>query len=257
MLCISVCEGFVTTAQDSISYVITTDRPSVSFSAATVPKNILVVETGYLQTNQESNTNKTIFINPNIFVRYGVGKRLELRLGEEFLAIYDTNKLNSTSTNTADFLPIALGVKYRINNPENNRWALSALWASKVPIPNHIENTALRHYGRILGQYSLKKTCIFSNVGMDFTHDRQNPNTFLTHTFGIGRNLLDELYAFVENFGFYSLKSSSYSKAANLNAGIVYIIKSRYQIDATWGVDLETSIRNYHFFTIGFSVYFR
>lgn len=242
-------------AQDtSNNYEIATDRPSVSFSAATTPKNTLIVESGYLQFNQKNNFSKTIILNPNLSLRYGINQRLEIRLGEEFLVSRTSFKTTDSLQKNAIFLPIFLGIKYRINNPENEKWALSALWASRVPLPTKLDNAFLRHYGRILGQYNFGKTYLFSNLGVDFTSISQNREVFLAYTLGIGRNFADGLYAFVETFGFDSLESSFWSKG--LNAGVIYIIRKRYQIDAVFGIDLDTSVSQYNFFTLGFSTYF-
>jgi hypothetical protein len=112
---------FRTIAQDTLRYEIATDRPSVSFSAATTPKNTLIIESGYLQVNQKSNLAKNTAFNPNISLRYGMSKCLELRLGEEFLANRTKFKNSDSVQKSSDFLPITLGVKYRINNPENEK----------------------------------------------------------------------------------------------------------------------------------------
>jgi len=255
ILAICFLASFYANAQETNTYEIATDRPSMSFSAATTPKNTLIIESGYLQVNQKSNLAKNTTFNPNISLRYGIGKRLELRLGEEFLANRTKFKNSDSVQKSSDFLPIALGVKYRINNPENEKWALSVLWASRVPVPTKLETASLRHYGRFLGQYNLGKTYLFSNIGLDFTDSGQNTDTFLAYTLGIGRNFDDGLYAFVETFGFDSLNSGLWSKG--LNAGVIYIIQKRYQIDAVFGIDLETPVSQYNFFTIGFSMYFR
>jgi hypothetical protein len=253
-LCLCLARIHLATAQENTDYEIATDRPSVSFSAATTPKNILIVEVGYLQFNLENSKSKTTIIDPNISLRYGVSKRWEVRLGEEYLATRIKDKLTNTSNNSDLFLPITFGAKYRMNNPENDKWALSALWASRIPVPTHIENASLRHYGRFLGQYNLGKSYIFSNVGLDFTNDGLNKDIFLAYTLGVGRNFAEGFYAFIETFGFDSLESGFWSKG--LNAGVIYIIKKRYQFDAVFGIDLENSVKNYNFFTIGFSTYF-
>lgn len=132
---------------------------------------------------------------------------------------------------------------------------MSALWASRVSVPTKLETASLRHYGRLLGQYNLGKTYLFSNIGLDFTNDTQNTDIFFAYTLGLGRNFADGFYAFVETFGFDSLNANFWSKG--LNAGLIYIIQKRYQIDAVFGIDLKTPVSQYNFFTIGFPTYFR
>jgi len=246
---------FRTIAQDTLRYEIATDRPSLSFSVATTPRNVLIVETGYLQFNQNNDSSKITTYDPNIYLRYGLSKRLELRLGEEFLLNrIQLKNFPDSLIKSSDFLPVFLGAKYRLNNPENEKWALSALWASRVPIPARLETAPLRHYGRILGQYNFGKNYFFSNLGLDFTKNAQNTDTFLAYTLGIGRNFIDGLHAFIETFGLDSLKGKFWSKG--LDTGIIYIVQKRYQVDAVFGFDLATPIGEYNFFTIGFSTYF-
>ncbi|MFN3316313.1 MAG: hypothetical protein ACK40K_05840 [Raineya sp.] len=86
LLALCVFGYLATIAQDTTAYEIATDRPSVSFSVATAPKNTLIAELGYLQFNQQSDFSRNTSIDPNISLRYGITKRLETRLGEEFLA---------------------------------------------------------------------------------------------------------------------------------------------------------------------------
>ncbi|GAB4130872.1 MAG: hypothetical protein OHK0045_04520 [Raineya sp.] len=245
---------FTITAQEATEYEIATDRPSVSFSAATVPKNILIVETGYLQYNQKNDLSKAITILPNISLRYGISKRLELRMGEEFFYNKTTDRNRGISSTVSDFLPITIGAKYRINNPENDKWALSALWASRVPVPTKLNIVSQRHYGRFLGQYNLGKNYVFSNIGLDFINDRGNKELFFAYTLGVGRNFAKGFYAFIETFGFEAFNTTF--NANGLNAGLIYIINKKYQIDAVFGIDTKTAVKNYHFFTIGFSTYF-
>lgn len=95
-------------AQNTTDYEIATDRPSVSFSVATTPKNTLIVEAGYLQFNQENDFTKTTTFDPNLSLRYGINKRTELRLGEEFLANRIRPKGTDTLLKNSNFLPIFL-----------------------------------------------------------------------------------------------------------------------------------------------------
>ncbi|MFN3316312.1 MAG: hypothetical protein ACK40K_05835 [Raineya sp.] len=129
------------------------------------------------------------------------------------------------------------------------------MWASRVPVPSKLETTALRHYGRFLGQYNMGKSYVFSNIGLDFTKIGQNSDAFFAYTLGVGRNFAEGLYAFVELFGFEPFGTGLNSQG--LDAGIIYIINKRYQIDAVFGIDLNTPVKNYNFFTIGFSTYFK
>jgi hypothetical protein len=243
---------FLSFSQDSTSYEISTDRPSISFSAFTAPKGILIAENGYLQNKFRLGT----FYIPSIFLRYGISKRLEARLGDEYSHLSQT--IFSMPLTISNFLPISVGLKYRINSPEQSKFALSALWTSKIPIPTTLDKTSLRHYGKVLMQYNFtQKWYGFSNIGLEFLKVQSNVTQF-AYTLGLGRNITNGLYLYFETFGYEPFQESiSVSSSHGANIGMVYIIKKRYQLDTSFGGNWNESLSIYHFFNIGFSTYLK
>jgi Putative MetA-pathway of phenol degradation len=239
-------------SQDSTTYEIATDRPSVSNSAFTTPKGFLIAETGYFQNKFRLGT----FYIPSIFLRYGISKRVEARLGDEYSHLSQT--IFSIPLTISNFLPISVGLKYRINNPEQEKFALSVLWTSKIPIPTSLEKTALRHYGKALMQYNFaSKWYTFSNMGLEFLNIQTNITQF-AYTLGIGSNITNGFYTYFETFGYEPFqKSISVSSSHNANIGMIYIIKKRYQLDASFGGDWNQPLSTYHFFNVGFSTYLK
>jgi hypothetical protein len=244
IICATLCFvlAFQSFAQDK-DYEIATDRPSVSFSAATSPKNILIAETGCFQ---EKVGNFNILI-PNVSLRYGITQRLEARLGGEYLTGDVSESL---------FLPLTIGLKYRINNPEHEKWSVSALWSSKLPFPSDIENSVLRHSFKGLFQYNVSsKVYTFSNLGVELLKDVDAFAQF-SYTLGVGANWTKGLYNYVEVFGYQPFKNI-YADTHGANIGIIYIIKNQYQLDASIGGYWDTALRDRLFFNLGFSTYFK
>ncbi|MCU0438156.1 MAG: transporter [Raineya sp.] len=240
-------------SQDSTTYEIATDRPSVSYSAFTAPKGILIAELGYSQENRYSLKSPVY----NISLRYGLTKRLEARLADEYLKSFSLlSSINPTVYYT--FTPITLGLKYRINNPSHQKFALSALWGSKIPVfPTTLETNILRHFSKILFQYNITpKIYTFSNAGWSLLKIG-NGESFsqFNYTLGLGANVFNGFYTYFEVFGQKYFNSFPNSDGANI--GIIYIIKKRYQLDASFGGDLNQPLSDYNFFNLGLSTYLK
>lgn len=182
--------------QDSTSnrYEIATDRPTTSFSAYTVPLGILVMESGYLRISSQTAFGRLLISLPNLFCRYGISNRLELRLGQELeiSKIWDNNHLQESIT---FWQPVHLGIKYRLN--KGDKLALSTMWVSRLPVPNGFVNTLQRHYAKLMIQYNFSRLYAFSNVGIDLVRIRQQNEVLWTYSLGFGGQVLNGFYAFI------------------------------------------------------------
>ncbi|MDW8296226.1 MAG: hypothetical protein RMJ97_05005 [Raineya sp.] len=240
----------------SNDYEIATDRPTVSFSAATVPKNKLILESGYFRSTDQVPPNKLNIHFPNLFLRYGVTKRLELRLGQEveISRYFQKNQLQSQNT---FWQPMHLGVKYRISDFENEKFTMSAMWVSRIPVPSDLEKITQRHYTKLLIQYNFNEEFYtFSNLGLDLLRNFNNENELAwAYTLGIGRKVMQGLYTFVEYCGLSLFPMDNANHTHGLNMGSNYIFDNRYQFDVLYGMNLERPFREFYYFTLGFSTY--
>src|SRR5436853_4187981 len=87
---------------------ITTDRPDQTESPVLVPKHYFQAEIGIGAENFDAN-NYTI-IHPTVLLKYGLGKRIELRLENNFVSSYRLS-IPAGTVKTTGFEPIRLGFK--------------------------------------------------------------------------------------------------------------------------------------------------
>src|SRR3954465_5077402 len=91
-----------------------TDRPSESFSPATVLKDRLQVEMGFRKEQNKNNEDEPDiqYLYPSALIKYGLAKKLELRLLIEHEADYENiPEKHKTATG---LLPVKVGFKYNI-----------------------------------------------------------------------------------------------------------------------------------------------
>jgi hypothetical protein len=237
-------------------YEIATDRPTASFSATTAPQHKLIIESSYLRSIWRVFNQKITTQLPNIFIRYGLTKRLELRLGQELeiTRFFENNSLQNKNT---FWQPMHLGVKYRLNDLENTKFSMSAMWVSRIPLPSSLENIAQRHYTKLLMQYNITdEFYAFSNIGLDLVRNFNSQNELLgAYTLGIGRKIEGGTYVFAEYFGSSLFPINDANHIHGLNVGSIYIFDNRYQFDVLAGMDLERPFREFSYFSLGFSTY--
>lgn len=239
-------------------YEIATDRPTVSFSAATTPKNIFIIESGYFRSTDQVSPFRVNTHLPNLFLRYGLTNKLELRLGQEveISRFFENNELKARNT---FWQPMHLGIKYRLNDLENTKFSMSAMWVSRIPIPNSLENITQRHYAKLLMQYNFSQDFYaFSNLGLDLHRNFNNENELLwAYTLGVGRKISQGVYSFVEYYGSSLFPINNDNHTHGLNVGSIYIFDNRYQFDVLAGMSFDKPFRDFYYFTLGFSTYLK
>src|ERR1035437_1012551 len=95
---------------------IVTDRPDITESGVTVDPGIYQFEDGFIFENQSGNAEGyDMFVNnytlSTLLVRIGVVKKLELRIGGDYL--YQTVKSNNVQVNNSGFTNLMIGIKYQ------------------------------------------------------------------------------------------------------------------------------------------------
>jgi hypothetical protein len=241
-------------------YEISTDRPSVSFSAGLAPKNIFILESGYFsqkQTFEDKSTNKFQTM-PNLSLRYGLTDNIELRVGWDYRSSESSTTLPVVNTyfNEQGTSPLTLGTKIKMLENKGFVPQMTFLGAVQLPFSgnnslltsNHISN-----YFRFLFQNKLNdRFFLFYNAGADFgTNSLGEAQTTGAYTFALGANVVNGLSAFVELFGFMPEKDIDNH---SIDTGLVYVINKQYQLDASIGYGL-TKYAPDMFFNLGFSFY--
>lgn len=210
---------------------IITDRPDQTESAVTLEKGRLQIESGILnQIEGEGNEKlKSLIIPTNLF-RYGISKKVELRLVlqlDGILAFEDSAYQYALGN-------VELGTKIVLNQKENPTVQFAILSHLKLP-KNSTDR--LGFLNRISLAHNIgQNTSLGYNFG--YNHYHQGKGNFI-YTIAIGQTLTKKLSIYVEPYG------SVYSTTAplsNFDYGLAYLINSNLQLDLSFGLGLNNTM---------------
>lgn len=233
---ISVC------AQDRID----TDRPDQTESAFTVPKKYFQGEFGFGKENFVGNNYN--LIHPAFLLKYGLSKRVELRLEGNFLSEYV--QLIPEPKTTTGLEPIEIGTKVSLFEEKGVLPKTSLIVHVGLPFAgtNVDKHQNLFPSFRFTFQNSLTETIgLGYNLGAEWNGYDNGPAWL--YTFSPNFNIGKKWYAYIEAFGFYEQRSWQH----NLDAGLAYYTSRDAKVDLSGGFGLGPSLlKNY--FSLGFSV---
>ncbi len=211
----------VTTARSQD--MINTDRPDQSDGTHTLRKKQLQVETGLQYSKLDENTRG--FDNQTL-IRYGVNRKFEIRLLNQYSVIQDNGSIKGLQ-------PLTLSFK-------NQLWKQHGI-LPKITIVSYFQlpvtlSTSFPgdHFGYsvvIAGRNEISsKLKLYSNVGIK--QDQQSADISFPTALELNDNVSEKLSVFAEYFGSYS----SHNNAANgLDAGAIYALKNNIAIDIAVG----------------------
>lgn len=210
---------------------IITDRPDQTESAVTLEKGRLQIESGVLvQSEGDGNEKLKSLIVPTNLFRYGISKKVELRLVlqiEGFQLFMDNSYHYALGS-------VELGTKIILNKKENPKVQFAILSHFKLPKDNKdqwgfLNRISLAHN---IGQ----NTSVGYNFG--YNHFHQGEGNFI-YTIAIGQSLNEKLSIYVEPYG--SLYSSN-APLSNFDYGLAYLINSNLQMDLSFGLGLNNTM---------------
>lgn len=243
----------ITTAvrsQDKIHELIT-DRPDQTESAAVVPQRSLQIETGFLmQKNETDFTVERLFSCNTTLLRYGLSKRLELRLGldllSERLEIKDTD-IKHLTTGTG---PLLIQFKYLIAKERGWMPDIAFIGGAAMPF-------MAKEYFRMPGpapafRFALSRSlsdrlALGSNLGAEWDGESSSPSFYYSVVLNIKGT--DRMGLFTE---FYGLVREPGSRMHLFNAGLTYLVIHNLQFDVSGGAGLNETAFDY-FASFGFS----
>lgn len=224
---------------------IDTDRPDQTESAVTVPKKYFQGEFGFGKENFESNQYN--LIHPTFLLKYGLSKRVELRVEGDFLSQYI--HLIPQTKSTTNIEPVEIGSKVALFEEKGLLPKTSLIVHMGLPF-------ATTHHDKQQNFFpSFRFTCSHTisqrvglgyNFGADWDGYEKNPAWLYTFSpnFSIGK----KWYSYIEAFGFYERKSWEHV----LDGGLAYYLSNDAKIDLSGGFGLGSSVlKNY--FSLGFS----
>lgn len=222
--------------------VINTDRPDQSDGSHVVEKKHFQVETG-VQFSRLDDITKG-FDNVTL-LRYGVSKRFEVRLLNQYTAIRDSNFISGLQPLTISFKNILCwqhGIIPKITI------------VSYFRLPVTLSNAFIgEHFGytlTLVARHQLNsKLKFYSNFGI--TQDQETTDISYLSTAELNYNVTEKFSAFVEYYGNYA----AHTNASNgMDIGFIYALKNNFAIDIALGsptlnlginrfISLGTSIR--------------
>lgn len=231
---------------------IDTDRPDQTESVFTVPAGWIQGELGFAKERYRSSPQViNIWTLPTLLTRFGLSKRWELRMINEYEKWGNSRRLFK---DTFNFLPLQLGFKVNLVHAKGIIPEISLIAHTGF-------NRIASEFARGGSFFSPNFSFAFQNsitedfaIGYNFGADWENtydPPTWF-YTFSPGFNLGENWYAYIEAFGFLR----KYYPEHSLDGGIAYYINDNMKVDASAGFGISPhALKNY--VALGFSFRFK
>lgn len=226
---------------------IDTDRPDQTESAVLVPKNWIQMEVGF---NFEKNDDvEREFLFPTLLTKYGLSKRIELRL-------ITSLKLNSTllipyGTITETGIDIAeVGAKISLFEEKKLLPKTSLLFHVGIPAlaSKKFATDKLAPNFRFSMQHSLSSTTSLGyNLGCEWDGFTNDPAYIYTLTLGFIP--AENWYTYIETFG---TCKKNIMPEHNFDAGAAYNISNNIKVDISSGIGISKAAPDLYI-AIGFS----
>ena len=212
---------------------IDTDRPDQTESAVTVPKKWLQFEFGLSAQTTTSLENE--FQHPTLLSKYGLGKRIELRL----ITTVQTNTYFDIQNKEKEtgLSPVEIGTKIALWEEKKFIPKTSLLFHVTIPklASKKFKANKLAPNFRFSMQHTISKLIgIGYNLGAEW--DGFSDEATWIYTFAPGFNISEKWYGYVEAFGFVSKKNKP---EHNLDGGIAYYINRDFKVDLSSGFGIS------------------
>jgi len=232
--------SFLLLMSKAFSQEIVTDRPDQTESTITVGKNNFQIESGAIYQKID---NMNSFFWPSTLLRYGITNGIELR----FMSQYESTKigLDGSDIKYSGFNDLEFGTKIQFLRKEDLNTEIAFL--SHVIIPTAKENLTTNHIG-VVNKLSISheisdKIGLGYNIGYDYVGQQSS----LTYSFALGFQLSNSLGFYIEPYGEWG-ESNNYE--GNFDLGISYLVNDNFQLDASYGVELNNDMQ---YLSAGFS----
>lgn len=215
-----------------------TDRPDQTESVAITKKGYLQGELGF---NREYQDGLITFVHPTALWKYGIAKRIELRLITELITDPFIHPVSGEKDYATGLLPVQVGMK-------------TALWQEKGLRPqaslithlgfNRLASTRFRTAKllpsfRFTFQNSLAPSIgLGYNLGAEWDGESDQPDWI--YTLSPGFNLGKKWYAYVESWG--SVRRNA-SPQHNLAGGLAVYLSDNWKLDFSGSTGIATSVK--------------
>lgn len=215
-------------------------NPLQTESSSTISKGSLLIEMGLVaQTFENINT----FTGPSTLLRYGLLKRLELRIFNQ----YESVKINYGFDNEkySGFSDLEVGVKVQLFKKDGVNTEIAFLSHAVIPTAKHeLSNQKVGAINKLsIGHELSDKIGLDYNVGYDYVRKIHN----FTYSVALGFALGENFGAYLEPYGVYAEQGFFESY---FDAGLTYLTSDNFQLDVSYGVGLNNDMQ---YFSAGFS----
>ncbi len=203
--------------------VINTDSPDQSDGSHIVEKKHIQIETG-LQFSKLDEITKGV---DNVtLIRYGVTKRFEIRLLNQYTTIRDSGSVSGLQPLTISFKNLLWwqhGVLPKVTLVSYFRLPVTLNKAFGADHFGYTFTLAMRHQLN-------SKLKLYSNFGV--TQDQETTNISYLGTVELNYNITDKFSTYAEYFGNYAARTNA---SNGMDIGFIYALKNNFAIDLALG----------------------
>lgn len=215
-----------------------TDRPSESFTPGIVLKKHLQVEAGFRKEHDNNDGERSNeYLYPSALLKYGVSKKLELRMLIEEEADYSyTPEKHKTA---GGLKPVKIGVKYNLFDKKGVLPKTSVIARADIPkfASSDFKADFVAPLFRLAMENSLtKKLSLVYNIGEEWEEDDVHGEFF--YSISPQLEITDKCKIFAEVFGNVSKQQSAKN---TFDAGLLYQVTPNLQFDIFGGAALSES----------------
>ena len=220
---------------------IDTDRPDQTESAVTVPKKWIQLELGF--SKQQNSPGSSEFQHPTLLSKYGITKKIELRLITTLTTTTYYNGIQPKQKETG-LEPVEVGAKIALWEEKSLLPKTSLLFHLVFPklASKKFMADKLTPNFRFTMQHSLSNIMsIGYNIGAEC--DGYSNETTWIYTFAPGFNISEKWYGYIEAFGFISKHNEP---EHNIDGGIAYYINSNFKLDISSGFGISKTAPDWY-----------
>ncbi len=229
---------------------IDTDRPDQTESPYTVPKNWLQFEMGLNLERNESPDNE--FLLPTILAKYGISKRMELRLVTT-IRRYKVFQSGGGAVYENGVEPLEVGAKIALAEEKNWFPKTSLLFHVALPglASKNLKTNKLAPNFRFSMQHSIAKRVNLScNLGAEWDGFNNEPGWI--YSISPGFDIAKNWYAYIEAFG---VVTKIDAPQHNIDGGFAYYVSSNFKVDISSGFGISRAAPAWYL-AIGASIRF-
>lgn len=219
------------------------DRPGTGFGTGITPVGQLAWEQGfpsasYNEANVAGEKQKTVSLNGDMLLRTGLAKDLELQLGWQGPA-WSKVKRAGQSVEQDGLGDISIGLKKAIDLDDDQ--LSMAILAEAIIATGNDGFTAHDDIYSLSSAVAYELSDLIA-TSITMRYEVQNSNWAVTAVPTIEYKIADKWSGFSE-LVYRKAESEDYAYA--LGSGVIYALNDRVQLDASVGVDLNGSDKNY------------